>query len=163
MGRDIRRQNEVIMNNSIWGPVNLHLNDHAQLLVAEKAAFPNSWDATRLIQVMFTPVPRKKVFAYCTDASSIVGYIGLDTDDCGDAYINNLGVIPQFRNQGLGEKLVKHAVNIAAVHKRKRVWLHVAADNMSAINLYFKLGFRITGFLKDYAGRDQDVLTMTKE
>lgn len=49
------------------------------------------------------------------------------------------------RRRGLGERLVRHAMNEARLRGAKKLFLEVAADNMSAIRLYEKMDFRIAG------------------
>ena len=55
--------------------------------------------------------------------------------------IQNLGVVPEFRGQGIGTALLRHAIKgFQSVGCRQAV-LEVSASNESAIKLYRKFGF----------------------
>jgi ribosomal protein S18 acetylase RimI-like enzyme len=57
-------------------------------------------------------------------------------------YINVLGVRPQFRNQGLGARLLEEALMIARSLGKRGVSLIVADGNQGARRLYERSGFR---------------------
>ena len=63
-------------------------------------------------------------------------------DSSGYGAIQNLGITPAHRGQGLGTALL-HAA-LAGFHKAKigRVFLEVTAQNIGAVRLYQRLGFR---------------------
>jgi GNAT superfamily N-acetyltransferase len=58
--------------------------------------------------------------------------------------IQNIGVTPNHRGQGLGSTLVYYA--LGGFHKAglRRVFLEVTAQNTGAVRLYHRLGFRTT-------------------
>jgi ribosomal protein S18 acetylase RimI-like enzyme len=56
-------------------------------------------------------------------------------------YINVLGVVPQFRNQGLGARLLEEALTIARSLGKRGVSLIVADGNQGARRLYERSGF----------------------
>lgn len=56
--------------------------------------------------------------------------------------IQNLGVLPEFRGQGLGRALVWQALAGFATYGVQRVYLDVTAANHPAVELYRSLGFR---------------------
>ncbi|MCA9039686.1 MAG: GNAT family N-acetyltransferase [Planctomycetaceae bacterium] len=57
--------------------------------------------------------------------------------------IQNVGVIPEHRGQGLGRALVcKSLLGFQSLGIR-RVYLEVTAQNRSAVELYHRIGFRI--------------------
>jgi len=57
--------------------------------------------------------------------------------------IQNVGVIPEHRSQGLGKALVLKCLHGFREIGIPRVSLEVTADNRHAIDLYKKIGFRI--------------------
>jgi len=59
-----------------------------------------------------------------------------------EAFISTIGVIPSFRGKGLGLKLIEKAAQIAKDRGMLYLALEVSGDNVSAINLYARCGFK---------------------
>ena len=57
-------------------------------------------------------------------------------------FLNNLCVDPKMRNKGLGTKLVLMVINSAKKLGKDHVILQVKKNNIPAIKIYKKLGFR---------------------
>ncbi len=57
--------------------------------------------------------------------------------------IQNVGILPEFRGQGLGKSLVMKALIGFHESGMKRVSLEVTSENEKAIELYQSLGFKI--------------------
>lgn len=60
-----------------------------------------------------------------------------------------MGIIPGYRDRGLGTRLIKAALDLARESDLHRVELHVHADNERAIALYEKVGFVREGVARD--------------
>ncbi|NSY17605.1 GNAT family N-acetyltransferase [Neorhizobium sp. AL 9.2.2] len=60
-----------------------------------------------------------------------------------------MGIIPGFRDRGLGRRLIVNAVEAANRSGIHRVELDVHADNHRAIALYRKVGFQVEGVARD--------------
>lgn len=60
-----------------------------------------------------------------------------------------LGLLPEFRGQGIGRKLMQTTIDAAFAFGLKRIELHVFASNENAIALYKKLGFELEGTHKN--------------
>jgi ribosomal-protein-alanine N-acetyltransferase len=60
--------------------------------------------------------------------------------------------LPNFRRQGIGEKLLREIEEIFRQKKVKASALEVREDNVPAIALYRKLGYDKIGRLKNYYG-----------
>jgi RimJ/RimL family protein N-acetyltransferase len=67
------------------------------------------------------------------------------------AHTGVLGValLPEFRGQALGGRLMRQTLDAARALGLHRVELTVREDNKSAIALYKKIGFEIEGLLRD--------------
>ncbi len=59
-------------------------------------------------------------------------------------YISNVAIYPEFRGSGLGTKLMLYAEQTASKRNLKYLSLDVERENETAINLYKKLGYKIT-------------------
>jgi ribosomal protein S18 acetylase RimI-like enzyme len=74
-----------------------------------------------------------------------------------------VGLLPQFRGQGIGTKLTKKALAAARAFGLHRVELTVREHNTGAIELYKKQGFEIEGVQRDAVlvdGVYEDVVCM---
>jgi ribosomal protein S18 acetylase RimI-like enzyme len=59
-----------------------------------------------------------------------------------------MGLLPQFRGQGIGTSLIRRSLAAAREFGFHRVELTVRENNASAIELYKKLGFETEGVLR---------------
>ncbi|MBP1845366.1 RimJ/RimL family protein N-acetyltransferase [Rhizobium petrolearium] len=74
-----------------------------------------------------------------------------------------MGIIPGYRDKGLGKRLICAALELACERGFHRVELHVHADNPRAIALYEKVGFVREGVARDAVkidGRFIDAIQM---
>lgn len=58
-----------------------------------------------------------------------------------DAHVTNVAVLPAYRGQGLGERMMLELMARAVARGAVRITLEVRASNTPAQNLYRKLGF----------------------
>jgi len=61
----------------------------------------------------------------------------------GEYYISNIAVYSQYRGKGIGKKLIFEAEQKAKIIGAKRVVLDVEKENISAVNFYRKLGYKV--------------------
>jgi RimJ/RimL family protein N-acetyltransferase len=76
-----------------------------------------------------------------------------------------MGLIPEFRGQGLGSQLLSAVLDHAKKFGLEKVELHVYTSNIAAIALYKKFGFEQEGLIKKYRkvdGQYFDCLAMAK-
>jgi RimJ/RimL family protein N-acetyltransferase len=74
-----------------------------------------------------------------------------------------VGLLPQFRGQGIGTKLIRSALAAARAFGLHRVELTVREHNTGAIELYKKEGFAVEGVQRDAVlvdGVYEDVVCM---
>lgn len=92
----------------------------------------------------------------------VLGYIGVH-EICGEAYIANIAVRPEYRRLGLGERLISAAADGAKARNCEFITLEVRKSNAPAIALYLKQGYNIAGERKNfYTDPVEDGLIMTK-
>ena len=75
--------------------------------------------------------------------------------------IDNIHVNEEYRNQGIGTKLMAHLVSLAIEYRVENITLEVRVSNEVARNLYKKFGFREVALRKYYYG-DEDGILMEK-
>lgn len=74
-----------------------------------------------------------------------------------------MGILKEYRGQGIGERLARATLHQARSVGLERVQLDVYASNGPAIKLYEKLGFQVEGFhrqARKLDGQYDDLITM---
>ena len=79
----------------------------------------------------------------------VVGFIVLIMSGALVGYIQTLGVVPDWRNKGVGSKLLKFAEDLI-FSKAPNAFMCVSSFNQKAQELYRRLGYETIGELKDY-------------
>ena len=67
-----------------------------------------------------------------------------------EAEIITMAILPKFQNQGIGFLILKELEEILSEISCNTVFLEVASNNLIAIHLYDKLGFKTFGIRKNY-------------
>lgn len=81
------------------------------------------------------------------DGEKPVGYIAALPKDFGyrlSKYIEieNMGVTPNYRSQGIGSKLINKTLEIAKERGFQKVYVNAYSDNLKGIKFYEKSGFK---------------------
>lgn len=76
--------------------------------------------------------------------------------------INNIRVLDEYQNQGIGTKLMSYLISIAIIEKVVNITLEVRKSNDKARHLYHKFGFNEVALRKFYYG-DEDGILMEKQ
>jgi ribosomal protein S18 acetylase RimI-like enzyme len=120
-----------------------YLSFHAEI---DAQVFPNLGDRIGCLNLM-EEIARRSSF--CPEATWLVrcddGFCGTIqgvSDRAGIGAIQNLGVLPLYRSQGLGVALLLKALEGFRSARMKRVFLEVTAQNEGALRMYHRLGFR---------------------
>lgn len=134
--------------------------DLPQVSKVERASFPDR-PYTRLDFVAYMLIAREG-FIVASDRGSVVGYV-IALSQGGEGSIQSIAVSPEARGKGVGELLMRSALDHLSA-RSSRVRLLVAAGNDAALRLYRKLSFEETGkvFAKYYSDGD-DALEMDRE
>ena len=94
-----------------------------------------------------------------TNDGEIIGFAGIkiivDTAD-----IMNIVVKKSWRNQGVGNLLLSNLISICKISNLSSLSLEVNEDNLPAIHLYEKFGFKQIGVRKNYY-QDKDGMIMS--
>ena len=75
--------------------------------------------------------------------------------------IDNILVNDEYRNQGIGTKLMAYLISLAIEYRVDNITLEVRVSNEVARNLYKKFGFHEVAIRKYYYG-DEDGILMEK-
>ncbi len=92
-----------------------------------------------------------------------VAYVG--SQSCpSEADVMNVAVAPEFRRQGIGERLMVALMDALRAKGMESLTLEVRASNSPAISLYDRLGFAEVGRRPNYyTDPREDALIMRKE
>lgn len=115
----------------------------------EDASFSAPW-TRRMFEVELTDNPFSRFLVAMADASSdVVGYV------CfwivfEELRMMNLAVAPPLRHRGIGQRLLKKALETGIEQGARRALLEVRASNSPAMMLYERTGFVRTGVRAKY-------------
>jgi [ribosomal protein S18]-alanine N-acetyltransferase len=136
------------------------LRDLAQVGQIERASFPER-PYTRLDFAYFLLAARDG-FIVATKGGSVVGYV-IATARGRQGSIQSIAVSPESRGKGVGELLLRSAIDHLAA-RCGRVHLLVDAGNEAAIRLYRRLSFAETGkVVRGYYPNGGDAVEMARE
>ena len=97
-------------------------------------------------------------FAVATLDGNVVGYMGLQIF-CGEGYVTNVAVLPEYRRQGIAKMLIEKQMQ----NKMSFITLEVRESNLPAIKLYESCGFENVGIRpKFYSNPTENAIIMTK-
>ena len=132
--------------------------DHVVRL--ERASFPDR-PYGRLDFAYYLLVAREG-FIVASESGSVLGYV-IALSQGGEGSIQSIAVSPEARGKGVGEVLMRSAIDHLS-GRSARVRLLVAAGNDAALRLYRKLSFQETGkVLPRYYPDGDDALEMARE
>jgi RimJ/RimL family protein N-acetyltransferase len=100
------------------------------------------------------------------DGETVVGWCDVRRDggfNTAHAGTLGMGLLPDYRGQGIGRLLIEAALDAARAIGLTRVALRVNASNLRAIRLYEAVGFEREGVLRDAIfldGQYQDIFMM---
>jgi ribosomal-protein-alanine N-acetyltransferase len=81
-----------------------------------------------------------------------------------EAHIATVAVHPDFRQRGIGSRLVTEALEAARAEGARRAFLEVRERNAAAQEMYRKFGFEVTGRRpRYYRDTGEDAILMTLE
>lgn len=102
------------------------------------------------------------VFLVAEEDEMVCGYGGMHFV-CGEGYVDNIAVHPDFRRKGIGEMITKGLLQYGKEHEGSFISLEVRPSNLAAVNLYQKLGFQKNGIRKQfYTNPPEDGWILTK-
>lgn len=104
--------------------------------------------------------PSKEIYlAFMDDA--ITGFIVLVLNGAFTGYIQTIAVVPEWRNHGIGSRLLKFAEDLI-LQKSPNVFICVSSFNGAARRLYERLGYEAVGELKNYVASGHDEILLRK-
>lgn len=125
---------------------NMQPEDVDEVVEIEKQSFSDPWSEENFLVELDLP------FSWVWVAkikNELIGYCCCWEIE-GELQIANLAVHPEFRNQGIGKKILQEILNRACQRKVKKVTLEVRESNQFGLKLYYAFGFAEIGRRKRY-------------
>lgn len=137
----------------------LNLNNIEQVAEIERECIETPWGYNGLLK----DIDNKNAFYICVNVDGkIAGYGGIwlsvETAD-----ITNIAVLPLYRRQGIGTVIVEALKKKAYENDIYDINLEVNENNISAILLYEKCGFKKVGIRKKYYNNKDNAIIMKWE
>lgn len=132
-------------------------NDFNQIASNLTTDFSDFWNSNILKSELENP-NSKYIVAKLNN--EVVGFAGI-IDTLDQMEITNIVVKKHFRNKGIGTDLLNVLIEISKQNKRNVIFLEVNCNNISAINLYKKNGFKNVGLRKKYYNNTDDAILMS--
>lgn len=112
----------------------------------EKLCFSSPWSKN---EIRATFLREDSIYCVAEKEGAVIAYAAfffvLD-----EANIINIAVDPEFRNQGVGKKLMEFTLIQAAKQGVEKIILEVRQSNNAAIALYQGFGFKAEGLRKNF-------------
>lgn len=128
-----------------------------QLFAVEQACFDSGWTREMLFEEADNPL----CVPVTENRGKIVGFaLGRVVADEGELY--QIGVLPEFRKQGIAQKLLTQLLDKMKQRGAEKCFLEVRSRNAPAISLYEKSGFEKISVRRGYYN-DDDALIYCKK
>lgn len=78
-------------------------------------------------------------------------------------HVISIAVLPEHHREGIGSALMQEAMKAMVNYKAKECYLEVRTSNLSAVNLYRKIGFEVARTAKGYYADGEAAKVMAKK
>jgi ribosomal-protein-alanine N-acetyltransferase len=141
----------------------MKLEDVEQVHQLDVISFSLPWPE-RSFRYELTENPSSRMWVVETSSKTgkqVIGMLGLWLI-VDEVHIGTLAVHPDYRRQGIAQKLLITSLLAACEEGAGKAYLEVRKGNLAAKALYAKFGFKITGIRpRYYSDNGEDALMMT--
>lgn len=120
--------------------------DAERLLPIERRCFSDPWSVAAFEEILRSPLGLGCV---AERGDEIKGYL-VARAVAGEGEILNLAVTPESRRKGLGARLLEAGIDALAAAGAREIFLEVREQNVAALQLYQRRGFRPAGLRPRY-------------
>src|SRR4030042_1971628 len=123
----------------------------------------NPWSKNMLIEEMLNPISHCFIVKLRNISKQpLIGFICFrNIED--ESELLNISIYPQYRQMGLGKKLMKFYIGFCSQIKIKTFFLEVDSSNQSAIHLYQLFSYQSVGIRKKFYQGKFDAFLMMKK
>ena len=135
-------------------------NHVAQVAALEKLCFNDPWSENSIRSELSNPL---SLWLVAQDGDTVAGYVGSQSV-LGEADMMNIAVSPEYRRQGIAQRLVEALTEALCSEQVYCLTLEVRASNTPAKALYEKMGFAEIGRRPNYyRNPKEDALILRRE
>ena len=134
----------------------------AEVMQLNLRCFKNGENYTKNTFSYLLSDPRILSYRVTTQRDEMAGFIFVILNPDGAAHITTIGVAPEHRRRGLGEKMLDHLEDALRARGMTTVALEVRVGNKAAQNLYRQAGFSIVQRMPKYYNNGEDGFLMLK-
>jgi ribosomal-protein-alanine N-acetyltransferase len=139
-----------ILKNPLLRLRTMEEDDLERVMVIETSCYDHPWTHN-----IFSDCLRVGYCAWVMEIDEeIIGY-GVMSIAAGESHILNICVHPDFQGRGLGRKILKRFISLAADHNVDTIFLEVRITNKVAQILYTSEGFNEIGQRRGYYPGDK--------
>lgn len=139
----------------------MRVEDLEDVLDIEVLSFPTPWSRNSFLYELLEN-ERAVYFVAKNEFNKTAGYIGMWVV-FDEGHITNLAIHPLYRRQGVAKALLNNLITVARERDVKHLTLEVRRSNLSAQDLYQKMGFVHMGVRrKYYLDNNEDAFIMWK-
>jgi [ribosomal protein S18]-alanine N-acetyltransferase len=139
--------------------------DFAQLYTIEESCFPSPLRFSRAYMRELVNNPSAATWL-AEDQGQLAGFAivkWMQVEAGTIAYIETIEVAAANRKQGIGAELLRRVEISSRTACAKAIWLHVDAENSSAIRLYEAHGYKQHGREEHYYARQRPAIIYSKK
>ncbi len=125
------------------------LADAPGIAEAERVCFGDPWSAAGILELFENEAVSSRVVLAGGPELRLAGY-AFARVIAGEAEILNIAVLPLYRRQGVGRRLLDSVLAAVTAGGAVEAFLEVRESNQAARFLYEARGFRAVGFRTDY-------------
>ena len=129
-----------------------HLDGVAHI---ESCVFAEPWSKNSLANLSVGGSMGVGFVACDATSETVVGYVGMVTV-LDEGQITNVAVLPEYRGQGVGRRLLAALTDYAKEVGLSEITLEVRPSNRPAIRLYESFGFETVGKRKNFYAKPQE-------
>jgi ribosomal-protein-alanine N-acetyltransferase len=133
------------------------LSDLAEICAIEDSSFSTPYPPSLLERLL--QECSQSFFVATNDEGKLLGYC-VCSPKGKSAHLISVAVNSNFRRKGVATSLLRRAIESLTASGADEFWLEVKKNNLEAIGLYLKFGFRNTGVLKAYYSDGSDAVRM---
>ena len=121
--------------------------DVEEVTKVEEASFSIPWTKEAFMNEMLRN--EQAIYFVAVHEKRVIGFVGV-WKIVDEGHITNIAVLPEFRGQGIGQKLLTQLVAYANEQDLIGLTLEVRVSNIGAQKLYEQFGFQQAGRRKRY-------------